>query len=109
MHDVYLRIEPRLFGLVNRVFDTVAADPDLPIDEGIIEDAHEALQDANNNAVPGLPIVINVIQSTLDAISCCFEVGGEGAADISDDEYEASHALLTVNRQDPSSECRSRG
>lgn len=94
MDDVYLRIEPRLFELLKKVFDTVAADPDIPIDEGIIEDARGALHTANVNAMPGLPVIVNLTQDTLGAISDCFEVGGEDNAEISDDDYEAVHALI---------------
>jgi hypothetical protein len=94
MDDVYLRIEPRLFVMLKRVFDTVARDDEIPIDEGIIDEARHALDDASINALPGLPIVVNLTQDTLDAILGCFEVGGEGAEDISDDDYEAIHGLL---------------
>jgi hypothetical protein len=44
--------------------------------------------------MPGLPVVVNLTQATPGAISYCFEVGGECAFDISDDDYEAVHALL---------------
>jgi hypothetical protein len=94
MDDVYFRIEPHLFGLLKRVFDTVATDDDIPIDEAIIDDARHALNDADINALPGLPVVVNLTQVTLGAISGCFEVGGEGAEDIGDDGYEAIRALL---------------
>ncbi len=94
MDDVYLRIEPRLFGLLKKDFDTVASDPDIPIEERVIEDARGALHTADINAMPGLPVVVNLTQDTLGAISCCFEVGGECAYDISDDDNEVVHALL---------------
>ncbi len=94
MDDVYLRIEPRLFGLLKKVFDAVASDPDMPIEESIIEDARDALHTANINAMPGLPMVVNLTQDALGAISYCFEVGGECSSDIGDDDYEAVHALL---------------
>jgi hypothetical protein len=94
MDEVYLRVEPCLFGLLKKVFDAVASDPDIPIEEGIIADARRAFHTANTNAMPGLPVVVILTQDTLGAISYCFEVGGEDAADINDDDYETVHALL---------------
>jgi hypothetical protein len=94
MDEVYLRIEPRLFGLLKKVFDTVATDAYIPIDDSVIEDARGALHTANINAMPGLPVVVNMTRDTPGAISCCFEVGGESASDISDDDYEAIQAVV---------------
>jgi hypothetical protein len=94
MDEVYLRIEPRLFDILKRVFDGVAARADTPISQDILDDAIRTLKQAKTRAMPGLPHVVHLTRDAFDCICFCFEVGGDDNDEISDDDYETIHALL---------------
>jgi hypothetical protein len=54
-----------------------------------------ALAQAQATAMPGLPILVS-LQSTdeLAVLAACFEVGGEGHDDVTDDQWYSVVALI---------------
>lgn len=57
-----------MFRLLTTDFGAVASDPGIPIEEGT-EDARAALHTANIDAIPGLPVVLNLTQEPFPAAS----------------------------------------
>lgn len=92
---ITLRMEPQQFTALRAGFDAAADDPDAPIDNSLIARVRGALAEARSAALPGLPILV-ILQSTdeLAALSACFEVGGEGHSDVTDDQWESVLALI---------------
>ena len=92
---ITLRLEPQQFAALHAGFDAAAGDPDAPIDVSLLARVRTALADAKNTALPGLPILV-MLKSTdeLAVLAACFEVGGEGHADVTDDHWDSIVALI---------------
>ena len=92
---ITLRLEPQQFAALRTGFDAAASDPDAPIDPTLIAGVQSALAEAKATALPGLPVLVT-LQSTdeLDALAACFEVGGEGHPDVTDDQWYSIVALI---------------
>ena len=92
---ITLRLEPQQFAALRTGFDAAASDPDAPIDPTLIAGVQSALAEAKATALPGLPVLVT-LRSTdeLDALAACFEVGGEGHPDVSDDQWYSIVALI---------------
>jgi hypothetical protein len=92
---ITLRLESQQFAALCAGFDAAADDPDAPIDPSLLAQVWAVLADAKADALPGLPILV-MLKSTdeLAALSACFEVGGEGHADVTDDQWDSIVALI---------------
>ena len=92
---ISLRLEPQQFAALRTGFDAAASDPDAPIDPSLIAGVQSALAEAKATALPGLPVLVT-LQSTdeLDTLGACFEVGGEGHPDVTDDQWYSIVALI---------------
>jgi hypothetical protein len=92
---ITLRLEAPLYDALRAGFDVAAGDPDAPIDVSLLAYVRTALAQAQATAMPGLLIVVS-LQSTdeLAALAACFEVGGEGHADVTDDQWYSITALI---------------
>ncbi len=89
------RLEPQQFAALRTGFDAAASDPDAPIDPTLIAGVQSALAEAKATTLPGLPVLVT-LQSTdsLDALAACFEVGGEGHPDVTDNQWYSLVALI---------------
>jgi hypothetical protein len=92
---ITLHLEPHQFAALRAGFDAAADDPDAPIDVSLLARVRSALADAKATALPGLPILM-MLKSTdgLAALAVCFEVGCEGYADVTDDQWDSVVALV---------------
>ena len=92
---ITLRIDPPQFTALHAGFNAAADDPDAPIDVSLLARVRIALTEAKASALPGLPILVS-LKSTdeLAALSACFEVGGEGHAGVTDDQWYSVVALI---------------
>jgi hypothetical protein len=92
---IRLRLESPQFDALCAGFEVAAGDPDVPIDVSLLAHVRTALADAQATAMPGLPMLVT-LQSIdeLAALAACFEVGGEGHADVIDDQWYSVEALL---------------
>jgi hypothetical protein len=92
---ITLRWESQQFVALRTGFGAAASDPDAPIDQTFLSNVQSALAEAKAKALPGLPVML-MLQSTdeLDALAACFEVGGEGHPDITDDQWYSLMALI---------------
>ena len=81
---ITLRLEPQQFAALRTGFDAAASVPDAPVDPTLIAGVQSALAEAK------------ALQSTdeLDALAACFEVGGEGHPDLTDDLWYSLVALI---------------
>jgi len=90
-----LRLESPQFDALCAGFDVAAGDPDAPIDVSLLAHVRTALAQARDTAMPGLPILVSLqLSDELAALAACFEVGGEGHADVSDDQWYSVVALI---------------
>ena len=92
---ITLRLEPQQFAALRNGFDAAASDPDAPVDPTLIAAVQSALAEAKATALPGLPVLVT-LQSTaeLNTLAACFEVGGEGHPDVTDDQWDSIVALI---------------
>jgi hypothetical protein len=92
---ITLRLESQQLAALRAGFDAAAGDPDAPIDVSLLARVRNALTEAKATALPGLPILVMLKSSDeLAALSACFEVGGEGHADVTDDHWDTITALI---------------
>ena len=92
---ITLRLESQQFAALRTGFDAAASDPDAPVDPTLIAGVQSALAEARATALPGLPVLVT-LQSPdeLNALAACFEVGGEGHPDVTDDQWDSIVALV---------------
>ena len=91
---IALGLEPQPFVALRTGFGAAASDPGAPIDRTFLSNVQSACP-TEATALPGLPVMV-MLQSTdeLDALAACFEVGGEGHPDITDDQWYSLLALI---------------
>ena len=87
---ITLRLEAQQFAALHTGFDAAASDPDAPVDPTLIAGVQSAFAEAKATALPGLPVLVT-LQSLdeLNALAACFEVGGEGHPDVTDDQWDS--------------------
>lgn len=93
-----LRLAPHLFAVLRRAFDSATDGiedcdpPPVPLD--IVAALRAKLVEAEASALPGLPVVLALSRGEIEALSACWQVGGEGDPAVADDQYDAISAIL---------------
>jgi hypothetical protein len=101
---ITLRLESPQFDALCAGFEVAAGDPDAPIDVSLLAHVRTALAEAQATAMPGLPMLVTLQSiSELAALAACFEVGGEGHASVTDDQWYSVLALIEQVVQPPRS------
>ena len=93
---VTLGIQPHLFAALRAGFEAAATD-DAPFDPELLTRVQVALTEASITALPGLPVLVTLGSADeLNALTACFEVGGELHPDVTDDQWAS---ILTIVEQ----------
>jgi hypothetical protein len=88
------RIPQHLFAALRSGFEAGASD-DAPLDSDLLDKVRRTLIEANATSTPGLPIILTLeSEAELQAVSTCFEVGGETNPNVSDDQWLSILSLL---------------
>jgi hypothetical protein len=91
---VTLGIQPLLVPSLRDGFEA-AATGDAPIDLDLLNRVRIALTEASVTALPGLPVLVSLGSADeLNALTACFEVGGELHPDVADDQWASIMALV---------------
>jgi hypothetical protein len=97
---VTLGIQPHLFAALRAGFEAAATD-DAPIDLDLLNRVRMALTEASVTALPGLPVLVRLGSADeLNALTACFEVGGELHPDVTDDQWDSILALVAQAHRD---------
>ena len=89
-----LCIQPHLFATLRAGFEAAATE-DAPIDLELLNRVRVALTEASVTALPGLPVLVSLrSDDELNALTACFEVGGELHPDVTDDQWASILALI---------------
>ena len=95
---ITLRVEPHLFGSLRLAFERTA--DDAPLDETVLDRVRTAIAEADAAALPGVSVILMLqTRDELSALQACWEVGGEGDPDVTDDRWQAINALIAQAAQ----------
>ena len=72
-------------------------EPPLPLD--MVAALRTKLAEADAASPPGLPVVLVLSQAETEALSVCWEVGGECDPTVTDDQYQTVLAVLGQAQQ----------